>query len=65
MTKLFNLAATTAVLFLAEIAPSLALTYPGDYGNGGPGPAPEIGAGFAGLLLAVAATKYFRQRARD
>jgi len=66
MKKFVNISGLVAVLLLAvgsALAQTSAVAVPPHYGGGAP--APEIGAGVLGVLLSVAAVKYFRRRSRD
>jgi hypothetical protein len=58
MKNLLDLSWLVAIISLAA---SPALAKP----PGGGAPAPEIGAGVLGVLLSVAAVKYFRHRSRS
>jgi hypothetical protein len=64
MKKLAAVLGLATVISLATVAPSLARNHHG-WGGGGGAPAPEIGAGVLGMLLAGGAATYFRRRARD
>ena len=70
MKKLLTISGLATAISLA-VGPALATTqqnfFPGFGGGvGGRGaPAPEIGVGVLGVLLSVAAVKYFRSRSRS
>lgn len=59
MEKFVNISGLAAIISLAA-GPALAESE--RHGHGGGAPAPEIGAGILGVLLAIAAVRYFRQR---
>jgi hypothetical protein len=63
MKKFVNISGLVAIISLA-VGPALA-QHSDVATQGGGAPAPEIGAGVLGVLLSVAAVKYFRQRSRD
>jgi hypothetical protein len=46
------------------VVTSLSIGAHGSPGSGGGAPAPEIGAGILGILLAAGAVRYFRRRAQ-
>ena len=64
MKKLFGISSLAAIGSLV-VDPALAQSAMGLlHGKGHGAPAPEIGAGMLGMLLATAAVKYFRNRSR-
>jgi hypothetical protein len=68
MKKLLTISGLATAISLA-VGPALAYQenfFPGFGGGfGGRAPAPEIGVGVLGVLLSVAAVKYFRSRSRS
>ena len=67
MKNLLNISGLAAIISLA-VSPALAQatsTVSSFFHKGGGAPAPEIGAGVLGVVLSVAAVKYFRQRSRS
>ncbi|ARN79790.1 hypothetical protein DSM21852_29250 [Methylocystis bryophila] len=59
-----KLAKTSGLVAIISVAAGPALAEREGHGHGGGAPAPEIGAGVVGVLLAMAAVRYFRQRTR-
>ena len=64
MKKMLNISGLAAIAALA-VGPAFATTSTVSSIIGGRAPAPEIGAGVLGVLLSVAAVKYFRTRSQS
>ena len=66
MKKLLTISGLATAISLT-VGPALAAVSRQSYGvrQAGRAPAPEIGAGVMGVLLSVAAVKYFRSRSRS
>ena len=67
MKKLLTISglATAISLTVGSALAAAPSFYDGGQWGGGRAPAPEIGAGVIGVLLSVAAVKYFRSRSRS
>ena len=63
MKKMLNISGLAAIAALA-VGPAFATTSTVSI-IGGRAPAPEIGVGVLGVLLSVAAVKYFRSRSQS